>query len=515
MQPIGIIKYSAVCSLAMLATSCGSYHAQAGDGRDLRHDYRPYHVQYAGQPPAELPGGPGGYQAGGTGAYSYENYNYEDYAEDGYIPPPPTVEDREIEPEEFRQPLEAYGRWESAEEYGSVWIPAQVEAGWRPYTVGHWAYTDYGWTWVSYEPFGWATYHYGRWVYLPHGWAWVPGRVWGPAWVSWRYGDGYCGWAPLPPARGFAASVEIWSTPMIPHHHYSFVSASSFCRPHVHRYILGPERHLGFYHRTTSYTHITVVNHRVINRGLDVRYIERHADTRITPAPVRTVRRPDDATRFRGTGVAVFRPALQGSTIPARTVKEPRYPDGDRADSARPAVQRPSRDDPRPAQPTAPRAESSAQGQASRAGPYDYSRQTDPRVARQMPTAIRPEAIRPSRDVPAVKVDRPPDRPEVIRPSRDVGRAQARPTPAPAPRAEARPTPAPAPRVEARPTPAPRVEARPTPAPRAEARPTPAPSRDPERPAARPPERPSRDQPAPARGGSSERADPRSRAFRN
>ena len=31
------------------------------------------------------------------------------------------------------------------------------------------------------------------------GWCWVPGYTWGPAWVSWRYGDGYCGWAPLPP----------------------------------------------------------------------------------------------------------------------------------------------------------------------------------------------------------------------------------------------------------------------------------------------------------------------------
>ncbi|HEX4138962.1 MAG TPA: DUF6600 domain-containing protein, partial [Candidatus Methylacidiphilales bacterium] len=28
---------------------------------------------------------------------------------------------------------------------------------------------------------------------------WVPGYTWAPAWVSWRYGDGYVGWAPLPP----------------------------------------------------------------------------------------------------------------------------------------------------------------------------------------------------------------------------------------------------------------------------------------------------------------------------
>ena len=28
----------------------------------------------------------------------------------------------------------------------------------------------------------------------------MPGYQWAPAWVSWRYGGGYCGWAPLPPA---------------------------------------------------------------------------------------------------------------------------------------------------------------------------------------------------------------------------------------------------------------------------------------------------------------------------
>ena len=77
---------------------------------------------------------------------------------------------------------------------------------WRPYADGYWAYTDVGWTWVSNEDFGWATYHYGRWARLrDHGWVWVPGREWGPAWVSWRTGGDYVGWAPLPPRRGEVA----------------------------------------------------------------------------------------------------------------------------------------------------------------------------------------------------------------------------------------------------------------------------------------------------------------------
>src|SRR6202035_4062719 len=97
------------------------------------------------------------------------------------------------------------GGWVEVEPYGYCWQPdvAVNDSSWRPYSDGYWAYTDDGWTWVSYEDFGWATYHYGRWARLAdYGWVWVPGADldWGPAWVSWRTGGDYIGWAPLPPA---------------------------------------------------------------------------------------------------------------------------------------------------------------------------------------------------------------------------------------------------------------------------------------------------------------------------
>jgi len=44
------------------------------------------------------------------------------------------------------------------------------------------------------------------------GWVWVPGYEWAPAWVSWRYGDEYVGWAPLPPAAVWISSVGFNST---------------------------------------------------------------------------------------------------------------------------------------------------------------------------------------------------------------------------------------------------------------------------------------------------------------
>jgi hypothetical protein len=121
-----------------------------------------------------------------------------------YTPPPspayqptdgPTFADFESDPN-----LSSHGVWIDTAEYGRAWQPTPIPEGWQPYLYGRWALTDAGWAWVSDEPFGWATYHYGRWAFLDGaGWVWVPGRVWAPAWVAWRYGEGYAGWCPLGP----------------------------------------------------------------------------------------------------------------------------------------------------------------------------------------------------------------------------------------------------------------------------------------------------------------------------
>jgi hypothetical protein len=108
----------------------------------------------------------------------------------------------EVDQQVFVERLSPYGHWDFVPDYGQVWVPA-VAAGWRPYWYGHWVLTEWGWTFVSEDPWGWATYHYGRWGFSSGiGWFWVPGRVWGPAWVTWRYGGGYAAWAPLGP-RGY------------------------------------------------------------------------------------------------------------------------------------------------------------------------------------------------------------------------------------------------------------------------------------------------------------------------
>ena len=107
----------------------------------------------------------------------------------------------------FYQELSPYGRWILTEDNQWYWQPSEASRNpdWRPYwDRGHWVYTDNGWYWASDYAWGWAAFHYGRWQLHPHhGWLWFPDRVWAPAWVLWRAGGDYCGWAPLPPGAAF------------------------------------------------------------------------------------------------------------------------------------------------------------------------------------------------------------------------------------------------------------------------------------------------------------------------
>ena len=178
----------------------------------------------------------------------------------------------------FHQQLSPYGRWVDRVGYGQVWVP-YVAAGWRPYTTGHWVYTDQGWAWVADESWGWAPFHYGRWFYADGGWGWVPGTVWAPAWVAWRNGGGYVGWAALPPAVGFSFGVGVvfggvdLNVAIAPAY-YSFVSERAILEPRLATVIVAPERNVTIIKNTTNITNYTVVNNRVVNNGVSVQRIQ-------------------------------------------------------------------------------------------------------------------------------------------------------------------------------------------------------------------------------------------------
>ncbi len=174
----------------------------------------------------------------------------------------------------FYTKLEPYGGWIETSDYGYVWQPRETESSrsWRPYTNGRWVYTDAGCTWISEEPFGWATYHYGRWTRLGGiGWVWVPGNQWAPAWVSWRKGNDYVGWAPLPPEARFDQHTGIhnWSDNYydIGPDQYCFVATREFGAQRAESTILPPERNVTIVNQTTNVTNITYNNTTVVNEG--------------------------------------------------------------------------------------------------------------------------------------------------------------------------------------------------------------------------------------------------------
>jgi hypothetical protein len=128
----------------------------------------------------------------------------------------------------FHETLAPYGRWVVSEPYGEVWVPSRISSGWDPYWNGEWIWTDYGWTWVSYDPWGDIPYHYGTWVWVDNGWAWEPGTVWAPAWVTWAWTDDYIGWAPVSSSFFITASGYSGPAVVVAPSRYVFVPATQF-----------------------------------------------------------------------------------------------------------------------------------------------------------------------------------------------------------------------------------------------------------------------------------------------
>lgn len=255
------------------------------------------------------------------------------YAE-GYSPPA-----EQVTYSQFYDALAPYGNWIEVENYGRVWQPTVVVVNphWRPYfDRGRWVYTDHGWYWLSDYSWGWAPFHYGRWFqHHRWGWCWAPGTVWGPAWVSWRYSDAYCGWAPLPPSAhyypgvGFSyygRSVGVGFSFGLGVHHYSFVPISRFCDYRPFHYGVPRHQVTHIYNRTTVINNIIVGdNNRIINRGIAPERITAVTKTEVRKVQVRDAS-PTASRNYRherldadGRTLAVYRPNL-----PSRSAENPR-----------------------------------------------------------------------------------------------------------------------------------------------------------------------------------------------
>ena len=217
----------------------------------------------------------------------------------------------------FYEDLSEAGDWFEHPRHGYVWSP-HVDRHWRPYTRGRWIYTnDYGWFWDSYEPFGWAVYHYGRWGFdESNGWFWVPGRQWGPAWVAWRYGDDYAGWAPLPPGAVWSPEVGIvynrdFQISVRYDSYWLFVRPQFLVYNNAHRFARPRSRNRYIFKHTRPAVGYDYVRGRIFNHGIGPRHYRRIARRSVPRTRIYFYQgnRPfTHGGRTRRDSVSVFRP---------------------------------------------------------------------------------------------------------------------------------------------------------------------------------------------------------------
>ena len=276
---------------------------------------------------------------------------------------------------DFHDPLAANGAWVSIGSYGQCWRPRGVAVDWRPYCDGHWEWTDCGWFWETDEPWGWACYHYGSWLDDPSaGWCWVPGIEWAPAWVDWRAGGDYIGWAPCAPAGVAVVSGS-----------FVFINANHFDNPITRSAIVINNDTV--FRQTSSIGGAkresrNIGGHSqnvVINNGPELATVEKASGHKFSPVSIQ------DAVR-KAPAPANFRPSEPG--------KQPAVPD------QRPAVRPENRPSVEP-----------------RNGERDI--QPSPRVPEERPIVPSPD-IKPAPVIPERPVPSPDIRPAPIVPERPV-----------------------------------------------------------------------------------------------
>lgn len=274
------------------------------------------------------------------GAYAQGGY-YNDYDDgQGYYNEYDEYHNGGISFNVFYNELRPYGRWINHRAHGRVWIP-NVGGNFHPYaTNGYWVMTDYGNTWVSDYSWGWAPFHYGRWYYDDYyGWAWVPGYEWAPAWVTWRSGGGYYGWAPMGP--GLHINIHI----NLPARYWTFL-------PNRYMYHRNMHRHYNRY-SPAIYNRTTIVNNTYIYN--DNRYYSgpSASDYRRETGRTATVRRLESSTnrsgrattRVSNNAVQVYRPeATSGRSANTREAVNQRNSTARQTTTAPAVTSRSSRD---------------------------------------------------------------------------------------------------------------------------------------------------------------------------
>jgi hypothetical protein len=222
----------------------------------------------------------------------------------------------------FYDDLAPYGTWVDLPAYGAVWCPDGLSSSWQPYTVGYWVSTDDGWFWVSEDPWGSVPYHYGRWAFDgEYGWVWVPGDVWAPAWVAWRYGSGWVGWAPLPPDIPWQVNVgiEFYGSDLDRHidtHYWSFTNAQDFGTQRK-RVRVERSSDKNFLLKQTRNVTRYAAGPRPVEEGMRPDLIRETSGKKVERYRIVDAKKPvsKQGLEIRGRQVEVFRPSVDASDL--------------------------------------------------------------------------------------------------------------------------------------------------------------------------------------------------------
>jgi hypothetical protein len=134
----------------------------------------------------------------------------------------------------------------------------------------------------------------------------VPGRDWGPAWVSWRTGGDYVGWAPLPPRR--AGDIFVDFTPInsqvdidfdIGPATYNFIDVRYIGEPVLRERIFATDQNVTYITKTVNVTNITYTNSTVYNYGPDYNILSRYSSRPIQRLSLQRETTVDPATAAR------------------------------------------------------------------------------------------------------------------------------------------------------------------------------------------------------------------------
>ncbi|HEX8531098.1 MAG TPA: DUF6600 domain-containing protein, partial [Cytophagales bacterium] len=146
-------------------------------------------------------------------------------------------------------------------------------------------------------------------------WAWVPGPDWGPAWVAWRSGGGYYGWAPLGPGVNIQVNV------VIPARHWVFVPQRYITYPQPYRYCAPHHQVVNIYHNSVYVHNIYRTDNQVYVSGPHRDEIARATRREVPVYRVEEAARPGRTAARNGT-VEVYRPRVTpegpGNARPSR-----------------------------------------------------------------------------------------------------------------------------------------------------------------------------------------------------